>query len=74
MYRLHDAAFDRYLITFDDKLRMVVGRSVRDSLPSDELAAGFLAYEGRRLAEPARHSLSRTMLAKHRRAFDQANA
>ena len=72
--RLHDAAFDRYLITFDDKLRMVVGRAVRDSLPRDELAAGFLAYEGRRLAEPVRHGPSQPMLARHRRSFERANA
>lgn len=71
--RLHDAAFDRHLITFDDQLRLVVGRVVRGSLPRDELAAGFLAYEGRQLAEPARHSLSAAMLAQHRRAFEQAN-
>jgi predicted restriction endonuclease len=72
--RLHDAAFDRYLITFDDKLRMVVGRAVRDSLPRDELAAGFLAYEGQPLAQPVRHILSQEMLARHRSAFQRANA
>ena len=72
--RLHDAAFDRYLITFDDQLRMVVGRGLRESLPGEELAAGFLAYEGRPLARPVRHDLSKEMLARHRFAFQRANA
>jgi predicted restriction endonuclease len=72
--RLHDAAFDRYLITFDEQLRMVVGRGVREGLPREELAAGFLAYEGQPLAAPVRHGLSKEMLARHRDAFERANA
>ena len=71
--RLHDAAFDRYLITFDRDLRMVVGRRIRADLPREELATGFLAYEGRRLTEPARHALSATMLERHRDAFHRSN-
>lgn len=72
--RLHDAAFDRYLITFDDELRLVVGRGLRRSLPREELAVGFLAYEGRPLARPVRHDLSAEMLARHRRTFRRSNA
>ncbi|TAK25710.1 MAG: hypothetical protein EPO40_21930 [Myxococcaceae bacterium] len=47
---------------------------VREVLSEGELSRGFLAYEGRPLAKPARHPLSATMLARHRREFDRINA
>lgn len=72
--RLHDAAFDQKLITFDDAFRLVVGPRVREVLSEGELSRGFLAYEGRPLAKPARHSISLTMLARHRREFERINA
>lgn len=46
--RLHDAAFDRKLITFDEDLRLVVGRQIRDTLGREELATGFLPTRGAR--------------------------
>lgn len=72
--RLHDAAFDRHLITFDEDLRLVVGRRVRDEVTRGELAAAFLAYEGTPLAAPVRHALSEPLLAKHREVFGRVAA
>lgn len=70
--RLHDAAFDRKLITFDDELRLVVGRRIREALTSGALADGFLSYEGKRLAEPVRRPLSLQLVRNHRKAFMDA--
>ena len=67
--RLHDAAFDQHLITFDDELRLVVGRALRDRLGGAELAAGFLAFEGRPLRGGLRHALDPALLARHRERF-----
>jgi putative restriction endonuclease len=67
--RLHDAAFDRKLITFDDELQLVVGRRIRKALAPGALANGFLAYEGQRLAEPVRRPVSMLLVRSHRKAF-----
>lgn len=72
--RLHDAAFDQKLITFDDAFQLIIGPRLRDVLSGGELSRGFLAYEGRPLAKPARHSISLTMLAQHRCEFERINA
>jgi putative restriction endonuclease len=71
---LHDAAFDRKLITFDDDLRLVVGRRIRKAFAPGPLAAGFLAYEGNKLAEPVRRPLSLLLLQIHRKAFAEADS
>jgi putative restriction endonuclease len=70
--RLHDAAFDKHLVTFDKDHRLVVGPRVRDAFGAD--AEQFFVCAGRRLDEPARHSLSEALLARHRAAFARANA
>ena len=67
--RLHDAAFDQHLITFDERLRLVVGRALRDRLGASELAAGFLVLEGRALPAGLRHALDPALLARHREGF-----
>lgn len=43
---LHDAAFDQGLIAFDDDLRMVVGRALRDHYAKDIVNEAFRRYEG----------------------------
>ena len=47
--RLHDAAFDRGLITFDDDLRLVLSPRLSDALPQRAVAENFGAYAGQRL-------------------------
>jgi putative restriction endonuclease len=71
--RLHDAAFDQHLITFDERHRLVVGRRVRDAFGRDE-SERFFACEGRRLEAPARHALAEALLARHRETFRRQNA
>lgn len=71
--RLHDAAFDQKLITFDDDLRLVVGRRLKDALPREELTTGFLAYEGRALRPRVKHELDAGLLERHRAGFVLVN-
>lgn len=71
--RLHDAAFDQHLITFDEAHRLVVGPRVRAAFSRDD-ARAFFASEGRRLAEPVRHALDPELLRRHREAFARACA
>ncbi len=70
--RLHDAAFDKHLVTFDEDHRLVVGLRVRDAFGRED-AERFFACEGRRLEEPVRRGLSEALLARHRVAFARAN-
>lgn len=71
--RLHDAAFDKHLITFDEEHRLVVGRRVRDAFGREE-AERFFVCAGRRLDEPLRHALSEVLLTQHREEFARVNA
>ncbi len=50
--RLHDAAFDRGFITFDDEFRMMVSPALRRHFPQRGVAESFQAYEGTRLSIP----------------------
>ena len=68
--RLHDAAFDKHLITFDDDLRMVLGRRLRAELALEPVAESLRRYDGQRLREAEKHGIDRTLLARHRGAFE----
>ncbi len=72
--RLHDAAFDKKLITFDENLRMVVGRKLLETMPKEPLTLGFLEYEGARMRAPERHHISGAFLEQHRADFVLNNA
>ncbi len=50
---LHDRAFDRGLITFDEHLRLVCAPSLRDHFAHAVVAQHFQAYEGQPMAIPA---------------------
>jgi len=50
--RLHDAAFDRGLIAFDDKLRLVLSPRLKAELPQRSIAENFGAYAGETLHFP----------------------
>lgn len=50
---LHDNAFDRGLITFDQDLRLVCAPSLRDHFAESTVTQSFQAYEGKPLAVPA---------------------
>jgi putative restriction endonuclease len=50
--RLHDAAFDRGLVSFDDKYRLLLSKKLRAELPQRSVAENFGAYEGEALRFP----------------------
>lgn len=50
--RLHDAAFDRGLIAFDDKLRLLLSPRLKAELPQRSVAENFGAYAGEMLRFP----------------------
>ncbi|MFM2178806.1 MAG: hypothetical protein RL015_2904 [Verrucomicrobiota bacterium] len=50
--RLHDAAFDRGLITFDEELRLLLSSRLKQELPQRAIAENFAAYAGERLVLP----------------------
>lgn len=50
--RLHDAAFDLGLITFDEKLRLRMSKCLKSALPQRAVADNFSAYEGVALQLP----------------------
>lgn len=50
--RLHDAAFDRGLITFDDELRLVLSKRLKSALPQPCLEDNFVKHEGQVLSLP----------------------
>lgn len=65
--RLHDAAFDRGLITFDEDYRLVMSKELRAHLPQESLQQNFSAYEGVALIIPAKALAPRPeYLALHR--------
>jgi len=50
--RLHDAAFDQGLISFDDRLRLLLLPTLKHELAQRAVADNFAAYEGQPLALP----------------------
>lgn len=65
--RLHDAAFDRGLITFDDDLRLVLSSRLMSEISQRCVAESFGAYAGERLRLPDDAALpSAEFLAEHR--------
>lgn len=63
---LHDAAFDRFLLTFDESLRLVLGKDLKDRLTQAEWRSHFLPYEGKPLRLPERFAPDEAALAWHR--------
>jgi predicted restriction endonuclease len=66
MSRLHDAAFDRGLIAFDENYRLVLSTRLKDHLPNESLNANFVAYEGNELRLPEKFHPDKTFLTHHR--------
>jgi len=65
--RLHDAAFDRYLITFDADLRLVLTPRLKEALSQRSVTENFGAYSGQRLLVPDDAALpDARFLADHR--------
>ena len=65
--RLHDAAFDRGLITFDDNFRLLLSPTLKRELPQRSVAVNFGAYEGEPLRFPQDSALPELeFLSQHR--------
>jgi len=68
--RLHDAAFDRGLITFDDDLRLVLSKRLKGELPQGCLEDNFVRQEGKALSLPEDAALpDPRFLAAHRQRW-----
>lgn len=66
--RLHDAAFDQGLITFDDSLCLVISPRLKAELPQRAVAENFSAYAGQPLCLPDDAALpDLAFLAEHRK-------
>ena len=63
----HDAAFDRGLITFDSKMRLVLSDYLEGFLPDDVVEREFVARKGLPLRPPDRFEPNKRFLAWHRR-------
>lgn len=63
---LHDAAFDRGLMTFDEERRVVLSRGLADAMPAPTFQAHFERYEGQKLRLPSRFAPAMDCLAYHR--------
>ena len=69
---LHDAAFDGHLISFDEKLRLVLSPRLKQALPHSAVAESFGAYEGEPLNLPEDAvAPDLAFLAKHRAEIAQ---
>jgi Predicted restriction endonuclease len=72
--RLHDAAFDQGLITFDDDLRLLLSPRLKAELPQRTVAENFGAYAGQPLTLPEDAVLpDPAFLAEHRRKTFRQN-
>lgn len=67
--RLHDAAFDRHLITFDEDFRLVISSDLRSWLSNQVLNDSFARFEGKPLRLPWKFLPSPVFLNLHRHAF-----
>ncbi|MDZ4403368.1 HNH endonuclease [Prosthecobacter sp.] len=66
--RLHDAAFDRGLIAFDDDLRLLLSKRLKQELPQRAIAESFAAYAGEALILPDDAALpDLAFIAEHRK-------
>lgn len=62
----YDAAFDKHLISFDDDLRLIVSKSIKDHYTDKAAKTWFLDREGQKMSAPIRFQLSQKLLAAHR--------
>jgi len=66
---LHDKAFDRHLITFDEDYRLVVSSLLKKGKASEFQTANFSKLEGKTLTLPHRFAPDPQALNVHRNSF-----
>jgi len=69
---LHDAAFDRGLISFDENYRLILSPRIKEELFTETINLNFLQYEGKPLSLPERFLPDAKFLAWHRKQFLQS--
>jgi len=62
----YDAAFDRHLISFDEKFRMILSPALKEFYSNDAFKTQFLAFEGRQIASPKRFRPDPVFMSRHR--------
>ena len=62
----YEAAFDRFLISFDEDYRMIPNPALADHLPNEAFQRHFKNYDGQRITLPHRFLPDKTLLARHR--------
>lgn len=70
--KLHHAAFDRGLIAFDEKERLVLSPALRDFATQESIRVNFVAHEGRPLTRPERFAPDPECLRRHRETVFQS--
>lgn len=63
---LHDSAFDTGLITFDERLRLIIARKLSKKMPKAVFASYFERYEGQEIRLPERFRPDEKLLQIHR--------
>lgn len=63
--KLHDAAFDQGLITFDEDYRLVLSQRLKNHLPNESLQLNFSSYEGKPLRMPEKFFPNIKFLSHH---------
>lgn len=64
--RLHDAAFDRGLIAFDESYRLILSKALHDAISNSVLNEAFKRFEGKALRLPDKFRPGMSFLAIHR--------
>lgn len=70
---LHDKAFDRHLLTFDEDYRVVLSSALKSREASEFQSHNFERLEGKPLRLPHRFLPDSVALAKHREKFAELN-
>lgn len=70
--RMHDGAFDRGLITFDEEFRVVLSGELADQCTNEVLHACFRKFEGKTAESPHRFLPDKQLLAFHRQSVFRA--
>lgn len=65
---LHDKAFDRGLITFNEHLEMIISPKLK-KLTSDIAIENFAKYEGKQLRQPVSYSPDMSQMRYHQKIF-----
>lgn len=63
---LHDAAFDRGLITVDEKFRLVLSKEIKHHLSCESVEVNFARYEGETIHLPDKFLPDVSFLQEHR--------